>query len=368
MAWDFTADSDIQRSMAQTIKEKSESLDGEFSKLYGEIGNLGTHWVGEDYDLFSSGCDGYKTALGDLTTSMDMYAGHFEKIATGTDELATTLIAIVENMTTRFGAGGGATTPGTTTPGTTTPGTTTPGTTTPGTTTPGTTTPGTTPGTKPPLPSNGTQPGNNTNSNGKYEAVIFDDGYGTGGPGNTNPENGVTDPAAQAGTATEEQGYWGKLGQRYVDDWNDLTTDFTAAWEGTDGLFSGAWSCVETVLDGGAFVVSGAADTVQGATDIVQTAWNWCFDLGDDRSVQNGSYWQNVGQDYAENWDYSNCDSLGEYVGTFVCDSVVGSVLDTVQLVGNAGVDVVNGAVEVVDVVVEGATDFVGWLGDLIFG
>ncbi len=105
MAWDFTADSDIQRSMAQKIKEKSESLDGEFANLYGEIGNLGTHWVGEDYNLFSSGCDGYKTALADMTTSMKMYAGHFEKIATGTDELATTLIGIVQNMTTRGGGG-----------------------------------------------------------------------------------------------------------------------------------------------------------------------------------------------------------------------------------------------------------------------
>ena len=92
------------------------------------------------------------------------------------------------------------------------------------------------------------------------------------------------------------------------------------------------------------------------------------FDLGDNRSVDNGSYWQNVGADYAENWDYSNCDSFGEYAGTFIFDSVLGTALDTVQVVGNAGLDAVNGVVEGVDWLFEGATDVVGTIGDWIFG
>lgn len=314
--WGFTADSEYQKEIADKLVTAADKYDEKVRALYTEVDNMGSNWTGEDYDLFNSSTKAYKPALDDLSAGFRMFSEHYKNMANGTETLASECIDIIMNMTgdssgVYANINGGAT--GDTAGGTT-----------------------------------GDTTGGDTSN-----ADTVPDGAAVG----------VGDPTAEDG----EQGYWAKLGQRYVDDWNDLKSDFTAAWEGTDGLFSGAWSCVETVLDGGAFVVSGAADTVQGATDMVQSAWNWCFDLGDSRSVDNGSYWQNVGADYAENWDYSSCDGVGEYVGKFVCESLVGSVLDTVQLAGNAVVDVANGAVEVVDVVVEGATDFVGWLGNWIF-
>lgn len=311
--WGFTADSEYQNELAGKLESAADKYDNKVTALYNEVDNMGSNWSGEDYDMFNSSTKAYKPALDDLSDGFRMFAEHYKKMATGTETLATECIDIIMNMT-------------------------------------------------------GDSSGVYANINGSNGG----DGSNTtpsGDPNNTDtvPDGaavGVGDPAA----TTEEQGYWAKLGQRYVDDWNDLKSDFTAAWEGTDGLFSGAWSCVETVLDGGAFVVSGAVDTVQGATDMVQSGWNWCFDLGDSRSVDNGSYWDNVGADFAENWDYSSCDGVGEYVGKFVCESLVGSVLDTVQLAGNAVVDVGNSLLEGADIIVEGATDILGTIGNWIFG
>ena len=61
MAWDFTIDSDIQLELAKYLNDKADSLDERFNSLYAQIGpgNLGTHWVGEDYNAFNTGCDGY---------------------------------------------------------------------------------------------------------------------------------------------------------------------------------------------------------------------------------------------------------------------------------------------------------------------
>jgi uncharacterized protein YukE len=103
MAWDFTVDSDIQLDMAKMLKNKADELDTQFANLYTQIGpsNLGTHWVGSDYDAFNVGCEGYKQALQDMTDSIRMYADHFESVAEGTDALSSMCISIVQNMTTR---------------------------------------------------------------------------------------------------------------------------------------------------------------------------------------------------------------------------------------------------------------------------
>jgi hypothetical protein len=103
MAWDFTVDSDIQLDMAKVLKNKADELDTQFANLYTQIGpsNLGTHWVGSDYDAFNVGCEGYKQALQDMTDSIRMYADHFESVAEGTDALSSMCISIVQNMTTR---------------------------------------------------------------------------------------------------------------------------------------------------------------------------------------------------------------------------------------------------------------------------
>ena len=104
MAWDFTIDSDIQLDLAKYLKEKADDLDERFENLYLQIGpsNLGTHWVGEDYNAFNTGCDGYKVALKDMTDTLRMYATHFEKVAEGTDEFSSACISIIQNMTMTF--------------------------------------------------------------------------------------------------------------------------------------------------------------------------------------------------------------------------------------------------------------------------
>ena len=101
MAWDFTVDSDIQLELAKFLKEKADDLDTEIANLYTQIGpsNLGTHWVGADYNAFHTGCDGYKEALKDMTDSIRMYATHLEKVAEKTDTLSADLIAITQKMT-----------------------------------------------------------------------------------------------------------------------------------------------------------------------------------------------------------------------------------------------------------------------------
>ena len=118
MAWDFTTDSEIQLDMAKYLKDKVDELDTKFADLFTQIGpgNLGQHWVGTDYDSFNTGCEGYKVALQDMTDTVRMYATHFEKVADGTDTLATECINIIKEMTTRGaalpGSGGSGTSGG----------------------------------------------------------------------------------------------------------------------------------------------------------------------------------------------------------------------------------------------------------------
>ena len=80
MAWDFTVDSDIQLDMAKMLKNKADELDTQFANLYTQIGpsNLGTHWVGSDYDAFNVGCEGYKQALDDMT-DFEGFEGPYKK-------------------------------------------------------------------------------------------------------------------------------------------------------------------------------------------------------------------------------------------------------------------------------------------------
>ena len=99
--WDFTADSDIQKELADKLYVAADNFDDRVSQMYTQIDNMGTQqaWVGEDYDLFKLGCEGYKGAISDLGDSFRMYAKHFEKISSGTENLANELINIVNNMT-----------------------------------------------------------------------------------------------------------------------------------------------------------------------------------------------------------------------------------------------------------------------------
>ena len=97
--WDFTVDSDIQRELADNLENKANNYEERVHDMYSQINAMSEFWVGEDYNLFKEGTEGYKNALQDLSDGIKMYAIHFEKLADGTDELSQELINIVENMT-----------------------------------------------------------------------------------------------------------------------------------------------------------------------------------------------------------------------------------------------------------------------------
>lgn len=98
-SWNFTVDSDMQRELAERLENNADNYEQRVSDMYSEITGMGSYWVGEDYDQFKEGTDGYKGALQDLSDGIKMYAKHFRNMADGTDTLATELIEIVENMT-----------------------------------------------------------------------------------------------------------------------------------------------------------------------------------------------------------------------------------------------------------------------------
>lgn len=103
MGWNFTVDSELQLELSNKMKERADQFDGQITKLYGQIDSMGSnkYWVGEDYDAFKSGCDGYKGALSDLSDSFRMFADHLVKISDGTKALADELNNIIANMTSR---------------------------------------------------------------------------------------------------------------------------------------------------------------------------------------------------------------------------------------------------------------------------
>ena len=101
--WDFTADSEIQGELANNLESLADQFDVRINDLYSKISELGSnkYWVGEDYDQFYVGAEGYKNAIGDLSDSIRLFSTQLKKIQKGTDELADECIEILKTMTTR---------------------------------------------------------------------------------------------------------------------------------------------------------------------------------------------------------------------------------------------------------------------------
>lgn len=97
--WDFTADSSIQKTLAKTLNDGADKFDTKIGEMYSEIDSLSAHWVGEDYDTYKTGTEGYKTALQDLSNGIRMFGKHFEALSTGTEALASTLASTILNAT-----------------------------------------------------------------------------------------------------------------------------------------------------------------------------------------------------------------------------------------------------------------------------
>ena len=339
--WTFIADSNNQLALADALTQAANDFDSRKGEMYGKIDNMGNYWKGEDYNLFNTSAHNYDTALSDFSDTIRMYASQFEAISGATEQLATMLIDIVMNMT-GSAAGGSA---GTGTGGTGTGGTGTGGTGTGGTGTGGTGTGGTGTG------------GTGTGGTGTG-------GTGTGGTGTGGTGTGGT--GTGAATASEEQyeisgftnfftsnSYWGEVGEDFSNNYDfsncDNLLDYVG--EGVGGTIKSASSIVgvtgNAVFDGTNTLLDGAQYLLFGNGSMTSdTPVN--TDPSEFTNPYNAAYWGTLGENFSENWNYSDCDNAMDYV-VQTGSGVLSTVWDGAGVVVNGVVDTAQGAVECVE-------------------
>ena len=385
MAWDFTADSDLQRTLAKRITEGADKFHEDVENTYKEIANMEQYWDGTDHDAYVTGTEGYRTALTDLENSIRMFSYQFEKVlAPATEDLAKVCYNLIFNLTATpataaasggdDGAGNSGTPDGGTPDGGQDAGQ-------DGGQDAGQN--GTPAGGGETLPDNGTQDsGNPGNDGNNYGAPLPgeqpNDGGNSGTPGEqeqptpvptptpeeANSYAAVQDPNAETETLSAEQpaeeqnpGWWEKVTGRYVDDWNGFTSDVADTWSDANGLLSGLGSLAVTANEWFLFSTDTGLDTVEAVVDTIDVGANWLFDLGTGRGAGTSEdYWDHIGEDYAENWDYSNVDGFWEGAGV-----TVGGVVRTVA---DAGQTVVNAADTAIDWVCDRGSDILDGIGD----
>ena len=356
--WTFIADSDNQLALADALNQAADNFDARKNEMYGKIDNMGNHWKGGDYDLFNTSAHNYDGALKDFSDSIRMYGTQFESISGATEQLSSELIEIIMNMTGSGTAGGGninipsgggtVTLPG----GGASPN---PG---DGDTTSGGTT----------NQNNGTTNNPNTTTNSSGGA------YGIGDPAagavNGAVAGAATGAAAAAGEKTSgftnwfgNNSYWQNIGSDYAEnyDFSNANSAFDYVWEGVGGT-------VETVVDAAQTVGNAAFDGVNwvldGAQWILNGNWggydNTQVSSKDPATISNpydNAYWKNLGSDFAENYNFSNADSVFDYAWEAV-GGTVETVYDGAMVVVNGVVDTAQGAVEVVEWAWNGLLDF----------
>lgn len=387
--WDFTADSEIQEELAGKVDTAANNYDTKVELMYTQINSMSQYWVGEDYDKFVEGTEGYRNALKDLSDGMRMYSKHFTKMASGTDELASELIDIVNNMTgANSGGSGGTGGTGTGGPGGDYIGGS------PGAVSGGDA--GEDDGGTEGSPTAGDGDTNGGNSDGDSHSPSMS--YGAGGedgsvngdsssPGNgtllagaaeepslnaVEPENGEeTRHVSGFQEYFTSNSYWQNIGNDYAENF-----DFS----GATGLITGAGAIVEgtsrTVVDAAQTVGNVVCDGVNDALEAVE--WFLWGDYGgyDTTSQPTGAsgftnpynpeYYSNLGAEFADNFDYSNVDNFAEGVWA-TASGVVQTVWDGVGVAGHAVIDTAQGAVECVEWAWNGLCDGAEWLlGHLI--
>ena len=307
MAWTFIANSENQATLADALQLAADNFDARKSEMYGKIDSMGDHWKGEDYDMFNSSAHNYDNALSDFSDSIRMYSKQFLTISSATEQLAAELVSIIMNMTGSGGAAGG----------------------------------------------------------GGAGAGAIAGGAAAAGAA-IGAAVGAGAAAGAAGAASGNRNWYQKIGDRYVSDWNDFTGDVSRAWGNADGLISGAHALGVTVAETGLMVNDMVINTAQAGVDTVKTGVNWLFDAGDGRAATEG-YWNTIGEDYAENWDFSTVDNFAEGAGV-VITGTVRTVVDAGQTVVNAVCDAGNAVGDAVSWVGDKITDGLSWLGGKIFG
>lgn len=160
---------------------------------------------------------------------------------------------------------------------------------------------------------------------------------------------------SKSGDSTAKPGFWARQGGRYVDDWNEMTSNIGSSW-GNKGVIPFTGSLLSSASSIVQFAGDGVTDTVHSADDMVNATWNFIFDSGSTRSVSSISdYWSNIGEDYGENWHYlTSADNFID--GTSGLLYGIGATgLDAVQTSGVAAIQVVDW----LDDAVESVWDFI---------
>lgn len=210
--------------------------------------------------------------------------------------------------------------------------------------------------------------GSSNNTHGGRGGSLNNAQGGSGGSSNNTHGGGTLTPGQGGnGTQQENPGYWDQLGQRYVDDYNDFAGDVSDTWSNADGLISGAYALAETGVETSLFLADTVVNTAQAGSDMIQSGANWLFDAGDSRSVGNGDYWDNIGKDYAENFDFSSCDNFAEGLGVAVC-ALPRTIVDAGQTVVNIGADAVEVVGDAASWVKDKVGDGISSIGNFIFG
>ena len=357
MAWDFTADSEIQAELSKNLGDYADKYDEKVAEMYGKIGEMGTYWIGDDYNQFVTGTDGYKTALADLSNSIRMYSAHFADVSGGTVELADALVEIVNGLVNYTASNPYGVTSG--------------------------------PQGDDPSGGNGDQPAGGGWSSYEEAAAAghpeimteeeFERHRGQGSAAGYDTyqdylnamyqQYGTGDPQGAGEPAVEKPNLGDKIGPRYSEDWNDFKSDVSARWANVDGVTSGIWATAATIGEAGNMAVDAVVDSAEVVLDTATYGSNFIFDLGTGRGASNSEeYWSNIGEDYAENWK-----TFGEYDNFWTgAGNVAVGILRT-------GADALQTTVNAVDTaadwVLDKASDALDWVGDklgalgsLIFG
>lgn len=367
-SWTFTADSDLQTDLSTKLNTAADNYDAKVALMYAEIAGMGANWVGEDYDLFKSGTEGYKQALTDLGNSIRMFGKQFEKLSAGTDTLASSCVSIIQSLSSAGGGGftastgtgsaGAGTGDGTTGDGaatTSTEGTEngTTGDTTTGDGTNGdtsTTTDGTN-GTDTTIVT-GTPGDTTTGENGTGEENL-----NPNGPGN---ETGEAANAVQAPETYNDDGYtefftsssyWHNIGSDFSENFN-----YSSADNALDYVTESVGGAVESVIDigqaGGNVVFDGANDILEGAQWILNGGKTYesstpvTTEPGVITNPYDNAYWHNLGDDFAENYNFEEANGVLGYAWEGLSGTVE-TVWDAAMVPVNGVVDTAQGIVEI---------------------
>ena len=163
------------------------------------------------------------------------------------------------------------------------------------------------------------------------------EGLDISGAGSSNGGGGAAGPS-----------FWGQLASDYFKGLNDTFGNTKESIQGVwnhdiNNVGAGIGAVTETVAYGANGLVNAVGDTAQSLNDASIGVANRLFDVGTGAEVRSREeYWQNIGNDFADNWNsLGNASNFGE--------RVVGVLEGTGRTLADAGQAAMNAGSEAVD-------------------